>query len=85
MKKRMTFADQLRELREAKAYSRQDLADELDVSLQSIINWERGDRTPPFPMVQALCKALGVKCTVFDGCEFGEAEDKPGRGRPRKD
>ena len=80
----MKFADKLREIRESKGVSRQDLADRLERSLQTIILWERGDRVPTFGTMLQLCKALGVRCTVFEGCDFGEAEDKPGRGRPKK-
>jgi transcriptional regulator with XRE-family HTH domain len=81
----MTFADKLRELREAKGMSRQDFADRVEFSIHTLINWEQGTRMPSFGTVQVICKVLGVACTVFDGCEFGDAEQKPGRGRPKKD
>jgi transcriptional regulator with XRE-family HTH domain len=81
----MTFADKLRSLRETKGMSRQDFAKKMEVALQTVINWERGDRIPTFPTIQVICKALAVRCTVFDGCDFGDAEDKPGRGRPKKE
>jgi transcriptional regulator with XRE-family HTH domain len=80
----MKFADKLREIRESKDISRQEMADSLKVSLYTVINWEQGSRIPTFPTVQGICKALSVRCTVFDGCDFGDAEDKPGRGRPKK-
>ncbi|WP_294124222.1 helix-turn-helix transcriptional regulator [Sphingomonas sp.] len=80
----MKFADKLRELRESKGITRQALADTMELSLPTIISWERGDRVPTFGTVLQLCKALGVRCTIFEGCDFGEAEGKPGRGRPSK-
>jgi transcriptional regulator with XRE-family HTH domain len=80
----MKFADKLRQIRESKGVTRQGLADSLDVSIHTIIHWEQGNRVPPFGTVLALCKALGIQCTTFEGCDFGDAEDKPGRGRPKK-
>lgn len=80
----MKFADKLREVRESKGKSRQELADGVDVSIHTVINWEQGSRAPSFGTVMSICKYLGVKCTIFDGCDFGEAEEKPGRGRPKK-
>lgn len=81
----MTFADKLRELREAKGWSQKALAEKSGQPQQSIANWEQGLRAPLFEAVQSLCKALGESCVVFDGCEFGSAETKPGRGRPKKE
>jgi transcriptional regulator with XRE-family HTH domain len=79
----MTFGEKLRELREAKGWSQKELAEHSGQPQQSIANWEQGIRAPLFGAVQRLCAALAVPCTIFDGCEFGEADDKPGRGRPK--
>ena len=81
----MTFAEKLRDLREAKGWSQKELAEKSGQPQQSIANWERGIRSPLFGAVQSLCVALGVPCTVFDGCEHIEVESKRGRGRPPKD
>lgn len=80
----MTFADKLRQLREAKGLTRQEFAEKLEVATQTVTNWELGDRLPTFSTVLKICKALGIRCTAFEGCDFAEAEDKPGRGRPKK-
>ncbi len=81
----MTFADKLKSLREAKGWSQKQLAEQSGESQRSIANWELGIRAPLFEAVQSLCIALGVRCTVFDGCEYGAAEAPRGRGRPKKE
>ena len=80
----MTFAEKLRQLRESKGWSQGELAEQSGTAQQSIANWETGERVPAFDAVQALCTALGVPCTAFDGCEHSKIENKRGRGRPPK-
>ena len=80
----MTFAEKLRELREAKGWSQKELAERSGVSQQGLAHWEHGDREPGFAAVQSICKALGVRCTIFDDCEYAKIEDGRGRGRPPK-
>jgi transcriptional regulator with XRE-family HTH domain len=79
----MTFAEKLRELREAKGWSQKELADRSETTQQAVGRWEAGDRVPSFQAVLIICKALGVRCTTFDGCEFLKIADR-GRGRPPK-
>jgi transcriptional regulator with XRE-family HTH domain len=81
----MTFAVKLRELRDAKGWSQKELADRSGTNQQNIARWETGERMPGFDSVQSLCTALGVRCTVFDGCTHEPVDDKRGRGRPPKD
>ena len=80
----MTFGEKLRELREAKGMSQKALAEATEQAQASIARWEIGHQVPSFDVVLTLCKALGVRCTTFERCDFGQAEEKRGRGRPKK-
>ncbi len=67
----MKFGEQLRKLRMSQGLSQKQLADLSGRPQQSIGRWEVGEQMPGFDAVQALCKALGVFTTEFDGCTFG--------------
>ncbi|HTU21622.1 MAG TPA: helix-turn-helix transcriptional regulator [Gemmataceae bacterium] len=60
-----TFADRLRELREAAGLSQYALAKQADISKQAVSSLELGEREPTWATVQALAKALGVDCMAF--------------------
>lgn len=81
----MEFGRRLRELREAKGLSQDDLAKKADIRQSSIADWELGKTVPALNRAFTLCEALGVEIGVFKDCSFGRVtykEDK--RGRPRK-
>jgi transcriptional regulator with XRE-family HTH domain len=80
----MTLGDKLRELRERKGMSQKELAEAVGFKQPSIARWETGEVAPSFGDLQKLCAALGVKLRVFEDCNFAEAEEKRGRGRPKK-
>jgi len=65
------FGEQLRKLRVSQGLSQQQLADLSGRPQQSIGRWEVGEQMPGFDAVQAICAALGVLTTEFDGCTFG--------------
>jgi transcriptional regulator with XRE-family HTH domain len=81
------FGSKLRELRESKGLSQPQLARLSGLSQVGISHWERGERSPNWDAVLALCKALGVPCTVFAEAEESEAKpnEKRGPGRPKKE
>jgi len=60
----MRFGEKLRQLREEKGLTRQQLADLCGpgVSLRAITQWELGEREPLWTAVQTLARALGVEC-----------------------
>jgi len=76
------FGQRLKELREARGLTGQQLAEAAGCHMMTISKLERGTQEPAWPLVLALCKALGVSCEAFTQ----EAEDRPavGPGRPRK-
>lgn len=76
------FAARLRELREAKGLTRQELADKAGMKIGGIRDLEQGLRRPLWDTAVALAQALGVNCLAF----LEEPASKPElkRGRPRK-
>jgi transcriptional regulator with XRE-family HTH domain len=79
----MNFGAKLRELRESKGLSQKGLAEAAGQAQQSLARWEQGEQVPTFDVLQSLCAALDVPCTIFDGCEYAAVESR-GRGRPKK-
>jgi transcriptional regulator with XRE-family HTH domain len=76
------FAGRLRELREAKGWTRNQLAEAAGMAMDGIAHLELGRRKPTWDSVLALAEALGVDCTVFTQ---PPADREPsGRGRPAK-
>lgn len=76
------FAGRLRELRTAAGLSQKQLADKTGMVTDFISRLERGERSPSWETVLALCAALGVECTAFTVAP--KDEPAPQRGRPRK-
>lgn len=85
----MKFGEQLRKFRESKGMTQQQLATASGRPQQSIGRWEKGQQIPGFDAVQSVCAALGVRTTVFDGCEFGPvaggAPAKRGKRKPEQE
>jgi transcriptional regulator with XRE-family HTH domain len=59
------FPDRLREIREAKGITQQELADLVKVTRVTLSRWEMGIREPNVTYFFALCEALGVSCEEF--------------------
>lgn len=78
----MKFGEKLKELRVGKGMTQKELADAIDDVQSQIRRWEAGERSPTFGTVHRLCQALGVRCTVFENCEFEESKKKSA-GRPK--
>jgi transcriptional regulator with XRE-family HTH domain len=82
----MTFAERLRELRDAKGLSEARLATASGVSLASVHEYGLGRRKPSFEAVVKIARALGVTCQAFEGCVDIPADAVPGaeaqKGRP---
>lgn len=77
------FAARLRELREAKGWTQQQLADAAGLALAGLANLEQGRRRRPgWDTVVALAEALGVSLDEF--VKPPADVPPPKRGRPRK-
>jgi transcriptional regulator with XRE-family HTH domain len=66
MSKSITFADRLKELRDAAKMTQHELAARSGVHRQTIATLEAGERVPNWDTVQALAGALGVSVTAFE-------------------
>lgn len=60
-----TFAEKLRQLREAAGITRYELAKRSGLSKQSVYKIEEGERKPTFESAVKLAEALGVDVSVF--------------------
>jgi DNA-binding XRE family transcriptional regulator len=81
------FGRRLAELREEKGVSQAELAERAGCHRFTVSKLERGDQEPAWPLVVALCRALGVSCTDFEKAVASATEASPAprrRGRPRK-
>jgi transcriptional regulator with XRE-family HTH domain len=76
------FAGRLRELRDAKRLSREQLAERAGMKVGGIRDLEQGVRSPTWKTVLALCQALGVEVGEF--AKEPTTQHEPRRGRPRK-
>jgi transcriptional regulator with XRE-family HTH domain len=61
-----TFASRLVKLRTAAELTQAELAEKSGVSLGAVRDYEQEKRQPSWAAVQALAKALGVKCAAFE-------------------
>jgi transcriptional regulator with XRE-family HTH domain len=80
----MTFAEKLRRLRDAAGLSEAKLAREAGLTFASVHGYGLGRRTPSFPAVVQLARALGVSCEVFADCEMGPSRHRAKAGRPKR-
>jgi transcriptional regulator with XRE-family HTH domain len=85
----VTFAERLRELRDAAGLSEAKLAERSGVSYASVHEYGLGRRNPSLAAAVKLARALGVDCTAFADCDDvgGPAEPpsvKPAKRKPRR-
>lgn len=59
------FGRRLAELREAKGLSQAQLAEAAGCHRITVSKMERGEQEPAWPLVLAICAALGVTCEAF--------------------
>jgi transcriptional regulator with XRE-family HTH domain len=80
----MTFAEKMRELRDAKGLSEAKLADATGIAFGTLHNYAIGRRPPPFGAVVRIAKALGVTCEAFAGCtDVTGEDDEPEKPAPK--
>ena len=56
----MTIGDRLLKLRRERNLSQEDLANELDVSRQTVSKWETNQSMPDFDKIVPICKYFGI-------------------------
>src|SRR5262249_4106077 len=81
----MTFAQKLKELREAAPLTREQLSEASGLSRGVIRDYEQGKRKPTLESAVRIARALGVSVEVFaesfTGAE-GQQRSAEARGRP---
>jgi transcriptional regulator with XRE-family HTH domain len=82
----MTFAEKLKELRQAKGMSQADLSAASGIPIGTIRDYEQGKRDPLLSNAQRLAKALSVSLDEFPAApDRAGSGKKPGRsGRKKK-
>ncbi|MBX9580537.1 MAG: helix-turn-helix transcriptional regulator [Gemmataceae bacterium] len=83
----MTFAEKLRELRDAAGLSEAKLAKASGLNPATLHDYAMGRRTVPgFTTVVKLARALGVSCEAFAVCSdlSGQGKDSPAPDRGEK-
>lgn len=70
-------------LREERGLSQEALAEKLDVSRQTVSNWENDKATPDAYKLRQLCEALGVSADEL--LETGDAAQESGPASPKQD
>jgi transcriptional regulator with XRE-family HTH domain len=76
------FAGRLKELREGRGLTQQQLADRAQLAKATVADLEQGRYAPTWPTAVALAEALGVDCGAF--LEAPAERPQAGRGRPPK-
>ena len=77
------FGPRLREIRQSKGLTREEVAERAGCSAGSVRDFEQGIALPTWGTAIAICAALDVKPNVFVQ-EPADTEKRP-RGRPRKE
>ena len=78
MTDRNLIGQKIAELRKAKGFSQEELAQQLHVSRQSISRWETGTYMPPVEMLLAMSELYGVNINeIVSGKRLLEEEQAP--------
>ena len=76
----MSLGEQIKEAREGKNYSQEELAEMCGVSRQAVSKWENGLSVPQGANREALCEILGLECLREENLkEGGEAQGLKGK------
>lgn len=62
----MTLGDQIKTAREAAGLSQYKLGAKLDLTGQTVYNWEKGNNPPDAAQLARLAEILGVRFTIGD-------------------
>ncbi len=68
----MAIGERIKELREQKKWSQEELATKLGITQDSISLWEKNKRTPNTQYIIALCNIFEVSCDYILGYENEE-------------
>jgi transcriptional regulator with XRE-family HTH domain len=80
---KLTFGQKLKQLRDEKGMSQEQLSKASGVNRRSIHTYEQELRSPTAESLFALSESLEVDCSAFKGCVFKRADQtaKPKKGK----
>ena len=61
LKSQQEFGRNLREIRERKKFSQEEVAKSIGISVTYYAGIERGEENPTFAVIENICKALKIK------------------------
>ena len=73
----MILADKIINLRKKMLWSQEELADQLDVSRQSVSKWESSQSIPDMDKIVKMSRLFGVSTDYLLKDELGEADEAP--------
>lgn len=72
----MNIGDKILKYRKLKGYSQEDIANNLNVSRQTVSKWETNQSTPDFNKIIPLCKLFGISADeLLDMDEFDNKDN----------
>lgn len=79
----MTFGSRLRDLRQGRGWTQQQLAERAGLPVGTLRNLEQGSRSPSWESVVRLARAFDANSAIFDDCDevAPEPEEEP---KPRR-
>lgn len=84
----MTFGEKLLNLRRARGWTQEELADKIDVTRQALSKWEANSALPDTKNVVAIAKLFGVTTDYLlfedEGRELAANTDAPKSAAPRR-
>lgn len=81
----MKLCDKISKLRKRKGLSQEDLANELDISRQSVFKWECGENTPDLEKIKKLAKFFNVSFDLLLDDEKDLEDEQNEAERPRSE
>lgn len=71
-----TLGDKLKALRLRKGLTQEGAAKAIGISYASLVQYEANRRTPPYPTILRITRALKVPTDYFSDCDFGDEKDE---------
>lgn len=74
----MNIGERIRQTRQLRGYSQQELASKIGISMNSLYHYEKNRKTPSAEVVAKLAEALGVSADYL----LGLTDDPAPKGKP---
>lgn len=81
--RRAKFTERLKRTRERKHLTAEALSHKAEINYNTYTQYESGRRTPSYPAMVKIAKALDVDVNYFSECEFGDQRDEEQEAAPK--